>query len=58
MIRGRDERTIRQGLTVNDSKFAPEGKAFRLVTGPPGLYWSDSNAAKGDSSVGPRRVTP
>lgn len=41
----------RQGLTVNDSKFAPEGKGFRLTTGPAGLYWNPSNMGKGDYSV-------
>lgn len=49
--KGKEDAGNRQGLTVNDSKFAPEGQAFRLVTGPAGLYWSDSNAAKGEYSV-------
>jgi hypothetical protein len=49
--KGKEDAGNRQGLTVNDSKFAPEGKAFRLTTGPAGLYWSDSNTAKGDYSV-------
>ncbi len=41
----------KQGLTVNDSKLAPEGSGFRLVTGPAGVYWNPANAAKGDFSV-------
>ena len=41
----------RQGLTVKDSKFAPEGKGFRLMTGPAGLYWNPANTAKGDFTV-------
>jgi hypothetical protein len=49
--KGKEDTGNKQGLTVKDSKFAPEGKAFRLVTGPAGLYWSDKNAAKGDYSV-------
>ena len=49
--KGKEDAGNKQGLTVNDSKFAPEGKAFRLTTGPAGLYWSDSNTAKGDYSV-------
>lgn len=49
--KGKEDAGNRQGLTVNDSKFAVEGKAFRLTTGPAGLYWSDSNTAKGDYSV-------
>jgi hypothetical protein len=41
----------KQGLTINDSKFAPEGKGFRMTTGPAGMYWSAANNAKGDFSV-------
>jgi len=41
----------KQGLTVNDSKFAPEGKGFRLMTGPAGLYWNPANTGKGDFTV-------
>jgi len=41
----------KQGLTINDSKFAPEGKGYRMTTGPAGLYWSPANTAKGDFSV-------
>ena len=48
---GKEDAGNRQGLTVQDSKFAPEGSGFRLVTGPAGLYWSDTNAASGDYSV-------
>jgi hypothetical protein len=41
----------KQGLTVNDSKLAPEGSNFRLMTGPAGLYWNPANTASGDYSV-------
>lgn len=41
----------RQGLTVNDSKFASEGSGFRVMTGPAALYWNPANTAKGDYSV-------
>ena len=41
----------RQGLTVNDSKFAPEGSNFRLTTGPAGIFWNPANTAKGDYTV-------
>ena len=41
----------KQGLTVNDSKFASEGANMRLTTGPAGIYWSAANAAKGDYTV-------
>ena len=36
----------KQGLTVNDSKFAPEGKGFRVMTGAAGLYWNPPTWAK------------
>jgi hypothetical protein len=49
--KGKEDAGNRQGLTVKDSKFAPEGQGFRLVTGPAGLYWNDGNAASGDYSV-------
>jgi hypothetical protein len=41
----------KQGLTINDSKFAPEGSGFRITTGGPGIYWNPSNTAKGDFTV-------
>ena len=49
--KGKEDTGNKQGLTVKDSKLAPEGKGFRLVTGPAALYWSDANSAKGDYSV-------
>ena len=48
---GKADSGNRQGLTVNDSKFAPEGSGFRLTTGPAALYWNPANAGKGDYSV-------
>jgi hypothetical protein len=48
---GKEDAGNKQGLTVKDSKLAPEGKGYRLVTGPAALYWSAKNAAKGDYSV-------
>jgi len=41
----------KQGLTINDSKFAAEGNGYRMTTGPAGMYWSPANTAKGDFSV-------
>jgi hypothetical protein len=49
--KGKEDAGNKQGLTVKDSKLAPEGNGFRLVTGPAGLYWSESNTASGDYSV-------
>ena len=48
---GKEDAGNKQGLTVNDSKFADEGKGFRLTTGPAGLYWNPANVAKGDYTV-------
>lgn len=48
---GKADSNNRQGLTVNDSKFAPEGSGFRLTTGPAAVYWNPANAAKGDFTV-------
>ena len=46
-----DARPASQGKTINDSKFAAEGKALRLSVGPAATYWSDKNMAKGDYVV-------
>ena len=48
---GRVDSGNRQGLTINDSKFAPEGSGYRLMTGAAGLYWNPANVGKGDFSV-------
>src|ERR671934_197860 len=49
--KGRVDSGNRQGLTINDSKLAPEGSGFRLMTGAAGLYWNPANVGKGDYSV-------
>ena len=48
---GKEDAGNKQGLTVTDSKFAPEGSGFRLTTGPAALYWNPANTGKGDYSV-------
>ncbi len=48
---GKVDPNNKQGLTINDSKFAPEGGGFRLTTGAAGIYWNPSNTAKGDYTV-------
>ncbi len=40
-----------QGQSVQDAKFAPEGKGFRITTGPATTYWNPKNVAKGDYTV-------
>ena len=41
----------KQGQTVKDDKFAPEGKGMRVTTGPAVTYWNPANVAKGDYTV-------
>jgi hypothetical protein len=48
---GKVDANNKQGLTINDSKFASEGGGFHITTGPATTYWNPSNAAKGDYSV-------
>jgi len=48
---GKEDAGNKQGLTVKDSKFAVEGKGFRLTTGPAALYWNPANKAAGDYTV-------
>lgn len=46
-----DPAGIKQGMTINDSKFASEGNGFRITTGPAASYWNPANTAKGDFTV-------
>jgi len=48
---GRVDSGNRQGLAITDSKLAPEGKGYRLMTGAAGLYWNPANVGKGDYTV-------
>ena len=41
----------KQGLTITDSKFAPEAGGFRVTTGAAGIYWNPAHMAKGDYTV-------
>jgi hypothetical protein len=41
----------KQGLTIADTKFAPEGNGFRATTGPAAFYWNPANTGKGDFTV-------
>lgn len=40
-----------QGQGVQDAKFAPEGRGFRVTTGPAVAYWNPKNAGTGDYTV-------
>ncbi|MBA2602729.1 MAG: hypothetical protein H0U94_04010 [Acidobacteria bacterium] len=48
---GRVDTPNKQGLTIKDSRFAPEGGGFHLTTGPAGLYWNTEHKAQGDFTV-------
>jgi len=46
-----DPNEAKSGQTVNDAKFAKEGNAFHVVTGPAITYWNSANKASGDYTV-------
>jgi hypothetical protein len=46
-----DRRPAGQGKTINDSKFAAEGKDLRLSVGPAAFYYNPANTASGDYTV-------
>jgi hypothetical protein len=46
-----DAREASQGMTLNSAKFAKEGDAFHVVTGPAITYWNPANKASGDYTV-------
>jgi len=48
---GKADAGNRQGLTVNDARFASEGSGIRLTTGPAALYWNPANTGAGDYTV-------
>ena len=46
-----DAQSVRQGRVLNDSKFAQEGNALHVTTGPATTYWNPANTASGDYTV-------
>jgi hypothetical protein len=46
-----DEGAAKQGQSVKDDKFAPEGTGFRVTTGPAVDFWNPKNVGKGDFTV-------
>src|SRR3989442_8144939 len=46
-----DAREASQGMTLNSAKFAKEGDAFHILTGPAETYWNPANKASGDYTV-------
>jgi len=46
-----DASSIRQGRVLNDARFAQEGNALHVTTGPAATYWNPANSAAGDYTV-------
>jgi hypothetical protein len=46
-----DAREASAGMTVDNAKFAKEGDAFHVITGPAVTYWNPANKASGDYTV-------
>jgi hypothetical protein len=46
-----DAREASQGMTLNNAKFAKEGDAIHVVTGPAVTYWNEANKAAGNYTV-------
>jgi hypothetical protein len=46
-----DAGSVRQGRTLNDSKFAQEGNAIHVIAGPATTFWNPANTASGDYTV-------
>jgi hypothetical protein len=46
-----DANAAKGGATLNDAKFAPEGKGFHVTTGPAATYWNPANKASGNYTV-------
>jgi len=46
-----DAKEAAAGLTLNSAKFAKEGNAFHVITGPAVTYWNPANKASGNYTV-------
>jgi hypothetical protein len=46
-----DANEQKQGKTLNDAKFAKEGAAIHVTTGPAVTYWNPANQGTGDYTV-------
>jgi hypothetical protein len=46
-----DANEEKQGKTLNDAKFAKEGDAMHVTTGPAVTYWNPANKASGNYTV-------
>jgi hypothetical protein len=46
-----DANEAKTGKTLNDAKFAKEGSAIHVITGPAATYWNPADKASGDYTV-------
>jgi hypothetical protein len=46
-----DSASVREGRSLKDAKFAQEGNALHITTGPATTYWNPANIASGDYTV-------
>ena len=46
-----DAKEAAAGMTLDNAKFAREGDAFHVVTGPAVTYWNPANKASGDYTI-------
>jgi hypothetical protein len=46
-----DANEEKQGQTLNNAKFAKDGSAFRITTGPATTYWNPADKASGNYTV-------
>ena len=46
-----DASSVRQGRVLTDGKFAQEGTALHVTTGPATTFWNPANTASGDYTV-------
>ena len=53
-----DPNEEKAGQVLNNAKFAQQGNAFQVKTGPAVVYWNPANQAKGDYTVKATFVEP
>jgi hypothetical protein len=53
-----DAGSVRQGRVINDARFAQEGDALHVTTGPATTYWNPANIASGDYAVNATFLEP
>lgn len=46
-----DASSAQQGRVINDARFAQEGNALHVTTGPATTFWNPANTASGDYTV-------